>query len=174
MATKGTLTRQHIVERAAGVFNQRGYWGASLADLMRATGLEKGGIYNHFGSKEALALEAFEHSTGIIRGQVADALAGRRDAAGRLHAVIDVFRRLVDDPPFPGGCPMLNTAVDSDDTHPALRARAQAVMHELRVDTVARIVQRGVQRGELRDDLDAETEATVLVAALEGAVMLSQ
>ena len=56
MGPKGSATKQRIVEAAAPVFNQRGYWGASMADLMAATGLEKGGIYNHFGSKEALAL----------------------------------------------------------------------------------------------------------------------
>src|SRR5436190_4666477 len=47
-ARKGELTRRRIVERAAPVFNQRGYAGTSLSELVAATGLEKGGIYNHF------------------------------------------------------------------------------------------------------------------------------
>jgi len=42
--------------------NERGLEGTSLADLMEATGLEKGGIYRHFPSKEAVALEAFEYA----------------------------------------------------------------------------------------------------------------
>ena len=49
---KGEHTRQDIIRKAAPIFNQKGYDGAALSDLMRATGLEKGGIYRHFESKE--------------------------------------------------------------------------------------------------------------------------
>jgi TetR/AcrR family transcriptional regulator, transcriptional repressor for nem operon len=52
---KGEQTRQEIIRKAAPIFNQRGYDGAALSELMRATGLEKGGIYRHFKSKEQLA-----------------------------------------------------------------------------------------------------------------------
>ena len=40
--TKGEQTRQKIVAAAAPIFNERGYEGASMADLMAATGLEEG------------------------------------------------------------------------------------------------------------------------------------
>jgi len=53
---------QEIIRKAAPIFNQRGYDGAALSDLMKATGLEKGGIYRHFSSKEALAAEAFDYA----------------------------------------------------------------------------------------------------------------
>lgn len=174
MGTKGTATRQRIVEAAAPVFNQRGYWGASMADLMEATGLEKGGIYNHFGSKEALALEAFEHNTDVVAARIRRQLDGTTDAVDRLQAVIAAFRTFVERPPFAGGCPLLNTATESDDTHPVLRDRARTKMTELLDGTVGRIVERGVERGELRDDVDAKETATVIVAALEGAIMLSR
>ena len=56
MTTKGERTRRRIVESAAAVFNTRGYFGSSMSDLVRETGLEKGGIYNHFGSKLELSI----------------------------------------------------------------------------------------------------------------------
>ena len=59
---KGEKTRERIVSKAAQLFNERGLEGTSLADLMEATGLEKGGIYRHFPSKEAVAVEAFEYA----------------------------------------------------------------------------------------------------------------
>ena len=59
---KGEETRQEIIRRAAPIFNRKGYSGAALSDLMRATGLEKGGIYRHFESKEELAGDAFDHA----------------------------------------------------------------------------------------------------------------
>ena len=52
--SKGEETRQRIIAQAAPLFNQLGYEGCSLQDIMDATGLEKGGIYRHFGSKEEL------------------------------------------------------------------------------------------------------------------------
>jgi TetR/AcrR family transcriptional repressor of nem operon len=60
--TKGEQTRRRIVAAAAPIFNQHGYEGSSLNDLMQATGLKKGGIYRHFSSKEALAVEAFDYT----------------------------------------------------------------------------------------------------------------
>ncbi|GIU89776.1 MAG: hypothetical protein KatS3mg010_0875 [Acidimicrobiia bacterium] len=57
------------------MFNRRGYVGASMRDLVDATGLEKGGIYNHFGSKEQLALEAYDHAMQDRDGR-APAVAG--------------------------------------------------------------------------------------------------
>ncbi len=45
---KGEQTRQEIIRRAAPLFNQKGYEGTALSDLMEATGLEKGGIYRYF------------------------------------------------------------------------------------------------------------------------------
>src|ERR1700720_2588708 len=65
---KGEQTRQEIIRKAAPIFNQKGYDGAALSDLMRATGLQKGGIYRHFGSKEELAAEAFDYAWGETFG----------------------------------------------------------------------------------------------------------
>src|SRR5215475_5890925 len=60
--TKGDDTRREIVEKAAPLFNQKGFEGTSMSDLMRVTGLQKGGIYRHFSSKEELASEAFDYA----------------------------------------------------------------------------------------------------------------
>ena len=51
---KGDQTRQEIIRKAAPIFNQKGYDGAALSDLMRATGLEKSGIYRHLGASRSL------------------------------------------------------------------------------------------------------------------------
>jgi TetR/AcrR family transcriptional regulator, transcriptional repressor for nem operon len=174
MTTKGERTRQRVIEQAAPVFNQRGYWGSSLRDLMDATGLEKGGIYNHFRSKDDLAAAAFEHNVGLMGERIREALAGRRLAADRLHAIVAVYRRFAVDPPFAGGCPILNAAAETDDTHPVLRAKVQEAMDSLRVETVRRIVERGVERGELRASVEPDAVATVVMSMLEGALMLGQ
>jgi TetR/AcrR family transcriptional regulator, transcriptional repressor for nem operon len=59
---KGEATRQRILEEAAVLFNQLGYEGCSVQDVMLATNLERGSIYRYFKSKEDLAVSAFEYA----------------------------------------------------------------------------------------------------------------
>ena len=170
---KGEMTRRRIVERSAAVFNTRGYFGSSMNDLVRQTGFEKGGIYNHFAGKEELALEAFDYAAGVMGERFRSALEGREGAIERLFAVVDVLGGLAEDPPVAGGCPVLNTAVESDDAHPALKARAaQAATDWLRL--LGSIVKEGVGSGELGVGTDPRATASVVVATLEGALMLSK
>jgi TetR/AcrR family transcriptional repressor of nem operon len=170
---KGERTRRRIVERAAPVFNQRGFAGASMNELVAATGLEKGGIYNHFGSKEALAIEALDYSVSLLVDRFSRALDGPERAVDRLVAMIDAFADLDGHPEVPGGCPVANTALESDDTNPELCNHARTAMdswHRL----IGSIVKTGKQRGELRADTDPYALATVITASLEGALMLSR
>ena len=171
--SKGTQTRERIVAQAAQLFSRQGYFGSSLSDIMRETGLEKGGIYNHFVSKEQLALEAFDYAVGLIQRRIKVALSDKRNAVDRLIALISVFQSLVDDPPVAGGCPVLNTAIEADDAEPALRERAFHVMQEWR-ETIHHIVTRGIERGEIHPDIDGDTLATLCITSLEGAVMMSK
>jgi AcrR family transcriptional regulator len=171
--TKGEKTRRRIVEKAAGVFNTKGYFGSSMSDLVREIGLEKGGIYNHFASKEELALEAFDYAAGAMRERFQVALEGKEGALERLFAIVDVLGSLAEDPPVAGGCPVLNTAVESDDAHMELKDRAREAMSGwLRL--IGSIIKEGVRNGELRPGTNPRETASVVVATVEGAVMLSR
>lgn len=173
VVSKGERTRRRIVERSAPVFNTRGFFGTSMSDLVQETGLEKGGLYNHFGSKEELAIAAFDYVAGLMAGRFRAALEGKEGALERLLAVIDVFGELAGNPPVDGGCHVLNTAVESDDAYPVLKEKARGAMtdwHRL----IGSITKRGVQSGELRPDADPYEVASLVTATLEGAVMLSK
>ena len=91
----GERTREHIIERAAALFNQQGFAGASMSDIMAATGLQKGGIYRHFGSKEQLALEAFDYAVARMADRFREALDGKENAVDRLGAVIEDRKSVV-------------------------------------------------------------------------------
>ena len=170
---KGERTRRRILERSATVFNTKGFFGASMNDVVLASGLQKGGIYNHFGSKEQLALETFDYAVDVMSGRFREALEGKEGTLERLFAIVDVLGALAEDPPVPGGCPVLNTAVESDSVHPALKERAAEAMGGwLRL--VGREVKEGVKSGEISPEADPRAVASVVVATLEGAVMLSR
>lgn len=171
--SKGERTREQVLAQAAALFNQHGYHGASISDVMAATGLKKGGIYRHFASKDELALAAFAYAVDRMQERFDEALAGKVGALEQLFAIIGVYARIPTDPPVPGGCPLLNAAVESDDGNPELRAEARRVLAGLQ-QVVRSIVRAGQKRGELRLDLDVPAFANVFVAQLEGAVMLSK
>lgn len=170
--SKGEETRERILARSAQLFNRQGYFGASLADIMRETGLEKGGIYNHFSSKEQLALEAFDYAYGLVQQRVRQALAGKLNAIERLQAIVSVFQGIAEDPPVAGGCPILNTAIEADDANEVLRDRARAAMDDWR-STIQRIVNKGIERQEIRPGINVDEVATIFITTLEGAIMLS-
>lgn len=171
--TKGERTRELLLERAAALFNQHGYRAAPLSAIMEATGLQKGGIYRHFESKEQLNLEAFDFAVGRMRDRFAEALADACNAPDRLRAIVRVYSRIPTDPPVPGGCPILNASVEADDAHPELLERAQEVMKGLET-AVRRILVDGKRARELRGDVDVEGTIALFISSLEGAVMLSK
>ena len=167
---KGEQTRQEIIRKAAPIFNQKGYEGAALSDLMRATGLGKGGIYRHFDSKQELAGEAFEHAWKI-------AIDGRFEGTQEIPNALDRLKQIVRNfgvrraGVIPGGCPLLNTAMDSDDGNPQLRAKARQALSSW-LDRLQAIAEEGKRRGEVRSDVDSAKLAMLIVSTLEGSVMI--
>jgi len=169
---KGEQTRREIIRKAAPIFNQKGYDGAALSDLMRATGLEKGGIYRHFESKQQLAGEAFEHAWKIAMDGRFEGMQEIPNTVDRLKQIVRNFRDrragLV-----PGGCPLLNTAIDSDDGNPQLRARARRALTWL-LDHLQSIAEEGQKRSEVRSDVASAKLGTLIASTLEGSLMVSR
>jgi TetR/AcrR family transcriptional regulator, transcriptional repressor for nem operon len=169
--SKGQKTRERIVAQAANLFNQRGFEGSSMSDVMAATGLEKGGIYRHFSSKEELAAEAFDYAWK-------SAFETRIHDLEQVPNSIEKLKRFIVNfingrPAVPGGCPVLNTAVEADDGNLLLRDRVRAAWREWR-DYLAEIVAAGLKRKEIRPEVDAKQVATLIISSLEGALMIAR
>ena len=169
---KGERTRQEIIRKAAPIFNEKGYDGAALSDLMRATGLEKGGIYRHFDSKEQLAAEAFDYAWKV-------ALDTRFEGTQEISNTVDRLKRIVwnfRDQRYgfvPGGCPLLNTAIDSDDGNTKLRAKALAALRSW-LKRLQSVIEEGKRRGEILRGVDSSELGTLIISTLEGSLMVSR
>jgi TetR/AcrR family transcriptional regulator, transcriptional repressor for nem operon len=171
--TKAERTRQYIIEQAAHLFNQRGYAGTSLQDIMAATGLTKGGIYGHFESKEKIAIAAFEHASGHILQLLAQTITGHVTAIAKLEALLEFYKKYIINPPITGGCPVLNTSVEADDTNPLLRASVVKVLHKMQ-RSLENIVTQGIQNGELKPTVNPEQFAILFITMIEGGIMVSK
>jgi AcrR family transcriptional regulator len=171
--SKAAQTKQRIIEKAAILFNQNGYAGSSIDGIMKLTGLQKGGIYNHFKSKDEIALAAFDHSLALLKQKVLADIPNKNNAIDRLHALVHGFTGFVENQTIIGGCPILNTAVESDDTHPELRLRAQGAINEIRA-SIGSIIELGIRQREIIAEIDSEEASIAIVATIEGALMLSK
>lgn len=169
---KGELTRQRIIEMSAPVFNSKGFSGCSLAELLAATGLQKGGIYRHFESKEALALEAFDYAWEQTKDARRGSITMSATPKTQLMEFIRSFRKPIEI--VAGGCPLLNTAVEFDDQgNTALRQKAVEAMEEW-LFFLQELLQKGMEQNEFPRSLNLRSTAMCIISTLEGAVIMSQ
>ena len=171
--TKADKTRQHIIESTAPLFNQKGFDGTSLADLTEATGLTKGALYGNFASKDEMALEAFRYSIKRVKAMVRMELEGVSSYKKQLLALLGFYSNYVFNPPIPGGCPLLNTAIEADDHHLSMR---RIVVKELvsTVDFISDLIQKGIDNNEFKATINPAEIAYVIFCSVEGAVMFSR
>jgi TetR/AcrR family transcriptional regulator, transcriptional repressor for nem operon len=168
--SKGTETRNRIIAKAAPLFNRKGFEGCSMQDIVEAVGLEKGSLYGHFSTKEELAVAAFEYAwteTSSARLSKMDTVT---NAIEKLKIHVE---NVVSLPSFPGGCPLTNTIIDSDDGNPALKKTARDALKEWRL-YLQSIVKEGQERKEIRPEIAPEEVAAVIISLLEGAMALDR
>lgn len=171
--TKGQETRERIVRETAPLLNKHGFLSTPLADILKAVGLEKGGFYHHFSSKEDLVLEAYEHVAAKAAARLQAAMQNETGARAKLRAMAEAYRtfkiaQLLEG----GGCPMLNAAVESDDGNIRLRDAVRLSMDRWR-GVINRVLSAGIASGEIRPDVDPDKTSTWVIAAIEGGVMLA-
>jgi TetR/AcrR family transcriptional regulator, transcriptional repressor for nem operon len=170
---KGEKTRTHIIMKSAELFNQKGYAGTTMQDIIEATGLTKGGLYRSFTNKDEIALEAFKYAGQVLWGYFSAAIEGKATATEKVLAMGKVYSDTVHNPPIKGGCPFLNTAVESDHSFPYLRDKALGA-YENMLSFIQGILAQGVAAGEFRTDMDIESVASFIFSAIEGAIMASR
>jgi TetR/AcrR family transcriptional repressor of nem operon len=168
---KGAQTRQRIIEQAAPLFNQGGMAGCTMRDILDATGLQKGGLYRHFSSKEELAAECLKYSLALV-------FQVRSGNTEHLPNAIDKLRYLVDrfvstPSPLKGGCPLMNAAVDSDDGDPQLRRLSLEGLRAWK-SRLLQILKEGIERGEVVSGTDPVRVVNTVIATLEGSLLISR
>lgn len=166
-------TKDFIISKAAELFNLYGYNGCSMNDIMKATGLKKGGIYNHFSSKDEIALAAYNYSYGLVIKRFRSSLDVVETAQEKIYAIIETYASLIDEPTMKGGCPIFNTAVDAIDFHPSLAAKAKEGINRLQRYIEIKIEQ-GIEAGAFNKNCQPDRIASMMIIHLEGAIIMSR
>lgn len=171
--TKGERTRQLIIEKAAPLFNKNGYAGTSLSDIMKATGLAKGGLYGNFKNKDEIAAMTFEYAFQKIKSAIIMKLSDCCSSVQRLTGILQFYKNYITNPPIEGGCPLLNTSVEADDSFPFLKTRARAAQNEM-LNSLVLIFQAGKKNGELKESIQPQREAEMMYALIEGGIVMAK
>jgi TetR/AcrR family transcriptional repressor of nem operon len=170
---KAERTREFIVEKTAPLFSRKGYAGTSMSDLTEATGLTKGAIYGNFENKDEVALAAFDYNLAQMIEQVKVVQGGYPSAIGKLQAYISVYREGLFKPFLSAGCPIVNTGIEADDTHPQLKAKVQDAIAKWH-RSISAIIHQGLRSGEIKENVDASAFASLMIAMIEGGITVSK
>ncbi|GFZ82929.1 hypothetical protein GCM10008018_31110 [Paenibacillus marchantiophytorum] len=170
---KGELTKLRIIEKSAVLFNNKGYTGTTMQDIIDVTGLTKGAIYRNFASKDEIAIEAFQYAGQVLWIHFSAAVESQDTAIGKIIAMCDVYKDTVHNPPIQGGCPFLNTAVESDHSFPMLRDHALEAYTQM-LGFIQSMLLQGVNSGEFRAEIDTESTASFIFSSIEGGIMASR
>lgn len=171
--SKSERTRNFIIESTADIFNKKGYAGTSLSDLTAATGLTKGAIYCNFANKEEVALAVFDYNCARISKITREQVEKEETYHDKLMVYARVYRNVIGKMSAWGGCPVLNTAIEADDTNSPLKDRAAKAIRVWETKLV-KLIELGITAGEFKAEVKARQTALSIVALIEGGLMISK
>jgi TetR/AcrR family transcriptional regulator, transcriptional repressor for nem operon len=167
------ITKELILYKAGTLFNTKGYKATSISDITKATGLTKGAIYRHFTNKQSLESEAFEYLISIVFIKMNERIKTADNAKDKMYAVLSFFESYIIKEPIKGGCPLLNVAIEVDDSNSLLKQQAQKVLDNLKL-SVYKVLDNGIKFKQIKKDTNKQQMATLLIAGIEGALMMSK
>ena len=172
MTTKGDLTRQHILEKSMQLFSVQGYFNTSIAGIVKATGLTKGGLYGHFRNKEEIWFAVYDECVRVWKSVVFQGVRQISDPLARLERLLEnSLKNYLGAGVFEGGCFLFNALVELTGQAPAM---SNHVLKGFKAfSALLRLwLEEAEQKGLLRDGLNLDGIATFLVISLNGAAPL--
>jgi AcrR family transcriptional regulator len=158
-----------MVLSAVELFKRHGYNGTGFREVVTHSGAPRGSIYHHFpGGKAQLGSDAV-----LFAGEFSNAFIARKLGADDVVAGLESFwrswTRAVEASDFQEGCPIVAVAAESHPEAPELTAAAAEVFDQWRTTFAGAFRKAG-----LTSTRDAQELATLVIAALEGATVMSR
>ena len=160
--------RERIVRSAATLIRERGVHGVGLRQIVAHTDGPRGSLQRYFPrGKTQLVTEALNLAGAEVLEATESGLREATTTADAIDAIFTPWRQVLLESNFTMGCPLAATVIDAfeDDR---LREQARALLDQWRDAVRAALVEFGGEEATAGDD------ASVLLAALEGALILSR
>jgi TetR/AcrR family transcriptional repressor of nem operon len=166
-------TKNLILKESANLFNTQGYKATSISDITKATGLTKGAIYRHFESKSDLEQQALGSLGTLMFKELGQYIQEASTFQLKMDATFSFFEKYMHTPLYEGGCPLMNSAVEADDTNNALRQQTFNMLAQLKA-SLGKIIDNGIKNEQVEPSVDSAFYATIFIATLEGGIMMSK
>lgn len=159
--------RENIVDAALERFHAQGFNGCSVQDITEAAGAPKGSFYNHFKTKELLALEALDRYRDESR--MGMLFEGDKPPLQRLRGHFEFLVGRQEGWGFERGCMIGNFGADMADTYPHMREALANALFGWSAN-VASVLRQAQAQGDLSEDKDPDLLARFLINAWQGAI----
>lgn len=171
--SKVEQTRQFIIEKTAPIINKKGYTGTSLSDITNATGLTKGSIYGNFLNKEEVGLAVFKYNTKELLRKTKAWISKENTPYDQLVASLDFYRKNCKSLFENGGCPILNSAAESDDTMPAMKALVRTTFENWE-NNISALINEGCKKELFKKNINVSEYSKLFIMMIEGGILLSK
>ena len=155
-------------DKAMEAFWTNGYTATSMANLVKAMGLQKGSIYQTFGDKHSLFINALQRYTDASYVEFKKIFADAKSPFnGMKKFLTKTLVKYASDKTLRKGCFATNSLVELG-CHDQ-KVKDILVRQATRLETLlAEEIAKGQDLGEFRDDIDAKTMASSVYVMLSG------
>ncbi len=161
-------TRAGIVRSAATLVRERGVHGVGMREIVAHSGGSRGSLGRYFpGGKTQLVTEALDLAVAELSEATGEALAHAKTLPEAIAVIVAPWRELLVKHDFAQGCPLAATVIDASDND-QLRAHVSELLTRWQTSVTDVYLKFGAPRSTAGD------EATVLLAAIEGALVLAR
>ncbi|MFG3589783.1 TetR/AcrR family transcriptional regulator [Streptomyces sp. NPDC047990] len=167
--------RQNILDAASRMFRSQGIDAVGIAELMKEAGLTHGGFYNHFASKNDLAVEVCSTSYAISLGVLAQAIEdGPGQAGSPLERVVADYLSAAHRDAPDGGCPSVSLATDAGRHSEAVQSAYAEGVEGYLTGFTSELLREAEDKGHEPDPAEARHRAIRLLSEMVGALMLAR
>jgi AcrR family transcriptional regulator len=161
--------KEKIIWESLRLFSLKGFLSTSINDILKGANTSKGGLYNHFKSKEDLLLAVLTEARKIWRENNLQGLEGIKSPLGKVKKLISNYkdRYLKDVRNLPGGCIFITLSVELDDQRPDLSSEIKMGWSGLK-KMIRRLLDEGKKEGELKKSVNTAALTEMILAGLLG------
>lgn len=173
MARPKEFDRDIALQKAMLTFWDKGYEGTSIADLTEAMDISRSSLYETFGDKHDLFLEALTHYLTQTDRKRAHYFANATSVKQGIHTFFQGIIQFILDDKHPNGCFYTNTATAIGTLNEDIRAIIKHSSEKMEQD-LYNFFLYGQQSGELRMDKDIRALARYFVGLIRGVSVMAR
>jgi TetR/AcrR family transcriptional repressor of lmrAB and yxaGH operons len=168
-ATGSVSSREAFLATTSRLLRRQGYAATGLNEIVAASGAPRGSLYFHFpGGKEELAVTAMQGAGARLAGAIEAVLGSSEDVGEALARLVDGLAAGLVDSGYANGCPIATVALEAAGTSEPIRDAAAGAF-----DSWLDALRRRLRAAGL-DSEDAARRAVLVLAAIEGALILAR